>query len=69
MLRQYLAAAVDEQRDANARLVHYPKEMGFLETLLEERGSLLAATFENWVLGRQLPRDATWSLLDLRPLN
>ena len=51
--------------DAPVRLVHYPKQRGLLD-LLEERESLLAAVLERAMGGAHLPRDLTWSVLDLR---
>jgi protease-4 len=48
------------------RLVHYPEERSFLDLLLEESDTLWAGVLEQWGRRTQLPRGASWSLLDWR---
>lgn len=54
--------------EARPHIVHYPKPVGLLQALREERLSLLSAVAERWVQSVHLPQSATWSVLDLRPV-
>lgn len=47
-----------------ARVVHYPKPVGLLQALREERLSLFSAAVERWAQRVALPQGATWSVLE-----